>query len=201
MFKRLFISMIALALMLSTFVSNAGIVFAQEKQSLAISVVCEETNDLYNTLINNYEGVIRYDTFQDAYNAIGTNGTKGIMILADAYPTLTTVNITEEQRDALVEKGVRLYIEYPENNSVLGIDYGTPQAMGYDRAIVVNAEAMQMENMSLLYVHGAHYVTKAYTSDDESAWLVNARVAGYDTAVFGLTDCKPYVMIDVNDNV
>ena len=76
------------------------------------------------------------------------------------------------------------------------------KAMSYDRAVVINSEAMGMEMYSILYVHGAQYLKKTDISD---SWLVAATVAGYDNAEFydeetgELTDCTPYSMIEVND--
>ena len=61
--------------------------------------------------------------------------------------------------------------------------------MGYNRAVVTDAEALGMENHSLLYVNGARFVRK---TDISRSWLVSARVVGYDTADYGLTNCTPY---------
>ena len=128
------------------------------------------------------------------------------MLLADGYPSTRTV-ITAEQAARISELGVRLYVEYPEVNEALGIvGYGDTERMGYDRAICTNPDRMGMAAYSLLYVHGAIYAKKAADADkltsdiesgaDSSVWLVNATVAGYDTADFGLTDCTPYTMLE-----
>ena len=210
MLKKLFVMMLSMTLMMGVFASNCYVVFAQGKQKLNISVVGAETNDLYKTLVDNYDGIVRYDSFADAYNQIDANGTKGIMVLADVYPTTTVVSVTADEYAALTAKGVRLYIEYPADNEVLGIDYDGTAVMNHNRMVVTNKDAFGFDkDQYILYVHGAQFVKKSPTltadkktvANPSETWLVSAKVAGYDTASFGLTDCTPYTLLDVNNNV
>ncbi|MBQ8740854.1 MAG: hypothetical protein IJY79_04825, partial [Clostridia bacterium] len=162
----------------------------ETKQTLNISVVTTKTdNDLLTTLQANYDGIKHYTTLDAALADVETNITKGIMVLADNYPNSTTA-ITDAQATTINNLGVRLYVEFPTNNETLGITgFGTASAVGsmyYDRAVVVDAEAVGMDEYSLLYVHGAKYLKK---EDTTNSWLVNAKVAGYDVADFGLEGC------------
>ena len=176
---------------------------ADDKATLNISVVTNKAdNDLVKTLSENYNGITVYSTLDAALADVSANGTKGIMVLADKYPGTATA-ITAAQASKINELGVRVYVEYPQNNEALGIvGYEGTKAMDYDRAIVIDDDAMGMEMYSLLYVHGAQYATK---SDISNSWLVAAKVAGYDTAEYydeetgELTDCTPYSMLEVND--
>lgn len=191
--KKVLMSIVVFALVLS------GLIFDMKAESnfaINISVVCDESNDLYKTLVANYSGVSRYSNFEEALN--NTEPNSGIMILADEYPKLTQIQINDDQKQKLDNDNIRLYIEYPENNALLNINYDGSALMNYDRAVVVDESAMNMPEYSLLYVHGARYIKK---SDISNAWLVNARVAGYDTASFQLEGCTPYAMIDVNNNL
>lgn len=161
-----------------------------QKVTLNISVVTtDKTNDLLKTLSNNYKGIRVYSSLDDALNDTQTNRTKGIMVLSDNYPDSITA-ITDAQAKKINETGVRLYIEYPSVNDTLGIiGFSGTGKMGFDRAVVMDSAAMAMEKHSLLYVHGAQFVKK---DDISNSWLVNATVAGYDEAVYGLDGCVDY---------
>lgn len=167
-----------------------------QTSELDLSFVSSADNDLYQVAFDNYTGVKRYDTLSEAIAAAG-EGT-GIAVLADAYPDQTAIDLTGEEYALIESKGLRLYIEYPANNENLGIAYDGSEVMGYNRAVVTDAEALGMENHSLLYVNGARFIKK---TDVSKAWLVSARVVGYDTASYGLTNCTPYSLLEVDGNV
>lgn len=196
MFKKLLAVILASVTFTSTLSHTVLSAAASQKATLSISVVTTRSaNDLLKTLNANYSGIKVYSSLDDALNNVKADGTKGIMLLADNYPNSTTA-ITDAQAAKINELGVRLYIEYPDNNALLGITgYNGIKKMGYDRAIVTDADALGVEIYSLLYVHGAQFAAK---TDVTRSWLVNATVAGYDTADFGLSDCTPYSMIELN---
>lgn len=208
MMKKVWVSILVFALTLSGFQYKSVALYANEKEEINLSVVANESNDLYKTLVDNYSGVERFDSLGDAI--IEASEKEGIMVLADAYPTLTKITISEEEKAILEEKAIRLYVEYPENNDLLGISYDGTAVMGHNRVIVTNKDAFGFDKEQyLLYAHGAQFVKKApaLTSDKKTVedpattWLVSAKVAGYDTASFGLTDCTPYTLLEVNGNV
>ncbi len=168
------------------------------KEMLNVAIVTgDENNDLLKTSLDNYDGVRVFVTLGDAITAAEEGSVKGIMILADNYPNTTTVFTDTEAERLNALKDVRVYVEYPAVNEALGIvGYEGTDVMGYDRAVVTDAEALGMEKFSLLYVHGAKYAVK---TDVSSSWLVNAKVAGYDAADFGLDGCEPCSMLELND--
>lgn len=188
---------------------------AEEKQELKIAVVTTDTeNDLYVTLLNNYNGIQKFSSLDEIMGSYTdedvTNDVDvaGIMILADNYPNTTNINITDEQFQLLKDKGIRLYVEYPENNDVLGITgYSGTNLMDYNRMVITDAVAMNMELYSLLYVSGARYVKKAATLNESGAinetnvWAVSAKVAGYDVGKYALKDTTPYILLEENNNV
>ena len=167
-----------------------------QTSELDVAFVSSEKNDLYQVAFDNYTGVRRYDTLSEA--VLAAEEGSGIAVLADAYPDLTATTLTDEDYASIESKALRLYIEYPENNDRLGIAYDGTGVMGYNRAVVTDAEALDMENHSLLYVNGARFVKK---TDIRDAWLVSAKVVGYDTATYGLTNCTPYSLLEVEGNV
>ncbi len=184
---------------------------AGEKQTLNISVVTTKTdNDLLTTLQANYNGIEHYTSLDTALTDADEG--QGIMVLADNYPGASTA-ITDTQAAIVNEKGIRLYIEYPKNNATLGITgFGEASAAGnmyYDRAVIMNT-ATGLNQYDLLYVHGAKYLKK---EDTTNSWIVNAKVAGYDTAIYELDGCVaetdttlaafrqnhvPYSMLEIN---
>lgn len=176
------------------FFDELGIV--TQTAELDLSFVSKPDNDLYQVAFDNYTGVRRYDTLSEAIAAAGDG--EGIAVLADAYPDRTAIELTEGEYALIESKALRLYIEYPENNDRLGIAFDGTEVMGYNRAVVTDAEALGMENHSLLYVNGARFVRK---TDISRSWLVSARVVGYDTADYGLTNCTPYSLLEVDGNV
>lgn len=175
------------------------------KATLNVSVVtANQSNDVVKTLNENYNGISVYSTLDDALAAAETNETKGIMVLADNYPTTATA-ITDTQAATIESLGVRVYVEYPANSAALGITgFDGTGTMGYDRAVVTDADALGMQLYSILYAHGAQYMKK---TDISNSWLVNATVVGYDAVSEGfydattgeLTDCTPYSMLEVNE--
>ena len=201
--KRFLLTFVVILAIALSIVAISVSAIADKKETLDIAVVTNDAdNDLVKTLEANYNGISTYSTLDAALDNVGGKGIKGIMVLADKYPG-TTVAITDSQAAKINELGVRVYVEYPANSDALGITgYSGTKAMDYDRAIVMDSEAMGMEMYSILYVHGAQYLKKTDISD---SWLVAATVAGYDNVEFydeetgELTDCTPYSMLEVND--
>ena len=148
------------------------------KNQKRISLSCEEDNDLYLTLKENKISCTRYNTPAEAINGAGERS--GVLILADGYPERTTV------MDALLfekasNKKLRLYVEYP--SYLPGVEVGTPRGTHWERAVVSSdAFAPSLQKLHILAIHDCRFVTmKAENSD-----IVIARIAGFDSAVYGL---------------
>ena len=178
---------------------------SEPKPTLRIAVVsADPSNDLYRTMVANFDGVKLCRSLDEAIAL--KNDVKGVMILADGYPEQKT-RVTFEQVEALLSSEVRVYIEYPENNDALGITgYGDEKAMESARGVVVDSDKLQTPLYSLLYVNGALFPTKPFDaakvgSKDNNAWLVAAKVAGYDVAEYALNDAASYVLLEENGRV
>jgi len=175
------------------------------KPKLRVAVVsADPSNDLCRTTVANFDGVKLCRSLDEAVAL--KNDVKGVMILADGYPDQKT-RVTPEQVEALLSSEVRIYIEYPENNDALGITgYGDEKAMENARGVVVDSDKLQTPLYSLLYVNGALFPTKPFDpakvgAKDNNAWLVAAKVAGYDVAEYALKDAAPYVLLEENGRV
>ncbi len=194
------LAIVLVVAVLVTSVSTAVIsAFAADtKQTLNISVVTTDTsNDLLKTLQANYDGIKQYSSIANAVSNVDANGTDAIMVLAGAgvnyqYTNTSTDYITADVYKTLQDKGVRLYVEFPKNNSAIGItgysQYGETDAVKnmsneYRRAIVTStgADNIDLAENTLLYAHGARYLKKL---DTTNAWLTHAKVAGYDTVAY-----------------
>ncbi len=148
---------------------------------------CSEDNDLYRVASASGIACSRYDHVEEAV-AQAPQGS-GLLILADGYPDETTQVESQVYEDA-AKKRLRLYVEFP--SSVPGLRVGQPQHVAYgkhhnilDRA-VVNSEVFgpALKRLRILALHNCVYVP----IESHTAELVLARVAGFDTAVYGLPE-------------
>ncbi len=153
---------------------------AEESRSLELTVACSPDNDLFRVLSAQGYEVRRYDDVSDAL-AGAAEGT-GVLILADAYP---------EQRVALDaalfavagREKLRIYVEYP--SYLPDFQLGPPQKTQWERAVVASDRfAPHLEKLRILAIHGCHFLPVTA----EKPHIVLARVAGFDTAVYGLPD-------------
>jgi len=139
---------------------------------------CRADNNLFQALAESGLRCPRYDKPTEAVTHAPTGG--GLLILADGYPTNTTV-IEPSLLDIAAAKQLRLYIEFPA--SLPGVEVGQPRGIKWERAVVTSGFfGHDLEKMRILSINGCQFTPPKVTNAD----LVLARVAGYDTAVFGL---------------
>jgi hypothetical protein len=146
----------------------------------AIVFQCAADNDLYRVMA---AGGQDYPRFADPLQAVRAAAEgAGLLILADGYPQQTTAVAPQVFREA-ARKRVRLYVEYPA--ALPGMSVGPPRPTGLERVVVASgAFGASLEKLRILAIHDCHFVeTKA-----ARVHLVAAKVAGFDTAVYGLAD-------------
>ena len=102
------------------------------------------------------------------------------MILADGYPGQIT-----EMDASLFEKAqgkkLGLYVEYP--SFIPGVEMGKPRGTQWERAVISSdAFAPELHKLRILAIHDCRFVP-IETADPD---IVVARVAGFDSAVYGL---------------
>lgn len=147
--------------------------------------ICSEGNDLYRVARASGIDCSRYGRAEEAV-AHASHGS-GLLILADAYPDQTTQIDPQVYREA-GKRGLRLYVEFPAE--VPDLRVGEPQHVAYGyyhnilERVVVASDAFKpaLERLRILDVHNCLYVPITAPT----AELVMARVAGFDTAVYGL---------------
>lgn len=146
------------------------------RQKIAIS--CEEGNDLYRVMKENNIPCIRFESPEEAIHHAKEGG--AVMILAQGYPA-ETVSLDSMLYQEIEQKQLRMYIEYP--TSVPGYPTKGIRDTHWERAVVSSdAFGSQLETNRILMIHGGQYVEMELDNPD----IVLARVAGFDSAVYGI---------------
>jgi hypothetical protein len=151
---------------------------AAAKQSAApLTFCCSEQNDLYVAL-----GKTRYPRFPTPLAAIRNAAPdSGVLLLADDYPARQTA-LDPAGFDLARQKNLRVLIEYPA--AVPGVELAAPRTATWERLVVSSDRFTPvLPKLRILAAHDCHFVP---VSGSPAADLVVARVAGYDTAIYGL---------------
>jgi hypothetical protein len=141
---------------------------------------CKPANDLYRVVENYWPGLPRFENVEDTLQRADAGS--GVLLLADYYPNVG-ITITSRHLDIASQKSLRLYVEYPA--SFPGLDISAPRETQWERTVVAsNAFGEQLPKLRILAIHGCRFaIVQAAASH-----LVLARIAGFDTAVYGLPD-------------
>ena len=141
---------------------------------------CRADNDLYRAMTAGGTKCARCETADQAVGRAPSGA--GVLILADGYPDKTT-DLPAQLLDGAAAKKLRLYIEYP--TSLPDLDLGKPRGTQWERAVVASdLFGPTLERLRLLAIHDCHFLpVKA-----DKPHIIVARVAGFDTAVYGLPD-------------
>ena len=158
----------------------SAILSAAAKQSaVPLTFCCSAQNDLYLALRQAH-----YPRFQTPLAAIQSAAPgSAVLLLADDYPARQTA--LDPTGFALAqEKQLRLFIEYPA--MVPGLELAPPRSTVWERVVVSSDSlAPALPRLRILAAHECYFVP---VSNAPPAELVVARVAGYDTALYGLPD-------------
>ena len=105
---------------------------------------------------------------------------EAVMILSDEYPE-KRVKLPNAFFSVVKEKELRVYIEFPL--AIPGVELGESVEAKYER-VVVNSSFFenQTDSLNILSVGGFNYIP----SNVKNGYMVAARVAGFDSAIFGL---------------
>ena len=116
-----------------------------------------------------------------------------VLLLADDYPRKTLEVAAEDYKKAEA-KNVFLYVEYP--SFVPGVALGPPRKTIWERFVVNDQDADGLARGQILMAHECQYLPCAVTN----ATLVVARVAGFDTAVFGIPASAEPILFPLNND-
>jgi len=148
---------------------------------------CAPQNDLYRAITSSGRTYPRFDRVEDAMRAAPRGS--GVAILADGYPSETT-QISPAVLQEAFAKRLRLYIEYPA--PMPGLDSGEPRDAEWERGVVASdAFGRELKRLSILALGRCRFVPMHAAKPD----LVLARVAGFDTAVYGLPEREVYPLL------
>jgi hypothetical protein len=146
---------------------------------------CREDNDLYRVARGSGIACVREEQPQDILRRAPKGS--GVLILAETYPE-HPANMKPEWFHLAAQKLLRLYLEFPASLPDLEVAAPRAVALGKDhnvleRVVVVSdAFAPPLQPMRILSLHDCHYIPIPTSNAD----LVLARVAGFDTALYGL---------------
>jgi len=145
---------------------------------------CEAENDLYRFLKQNGIPCSRFDASAKAIEMAPTGAP--VLILADGYPRSPT-QITPSLLTRARQKNLRLYVEYPA--SLPGLPGGQPKRTHWERAVITSERfGTRLEPLRIVGVQDCHYIP----FDADKPWIVIAKVAGFDRAVYGVpTSAQP----------
>lgn len=155
-----------------------GLVSSQAERLSTLTFCCARDNDLFQSLVQGGANPARFDSVDEAIDRAG-RGT-GVLVLADRYPSERTV-LGPEPLEKAKTKQLRLFLEYPR--SLPGIELGEPRGVRWERAVVAaEAEDWGLPKLRILAVHDCRFLP----APSAAPILVVARVAGFDTALYGL---------------
>ena len=148
-----------------------------------------------NSLDNDLASLLRKEGFRvvcrGSVREILSHAGKGsaVILAADGYPD-SPLSLSDKDISAIREKDLRVFAEYatlPGEKADIG-------EIGVERVVVTAPIGDSLHPMDLLSINRAAYLKK----DATDPLMVIARVAGFDTAVFGLdgTPCTPLVYRD-----
>ena len=159
--------------------STLNLLAARTKKPPAFTFCCTATNDLFLSLARAGEHYPRFARPVEALNSAAPNS--AVLIVADNYPA-QTVSLSADDFAIADKKNLRLYLEYPASNTP-GLDLGEPKTTEWERGVVASDDfGPNLPKLRILALHDCYFVpVKA-----EHPLLVVARVAGFDTAVYGI---------------
>lgn len=120
----------------------------------------------------------------------------GVLILSEQYPEHQVI-VNELFYKRIKEKGLHAYIEYP--SYVPGIPLGEIIKPSKQRAVVSSDFFGNLpDSLSILGINGLHYISSDTTI--KRPFIVAAQVAGFDSAIYGLTGKTDPLLFEIPDN-
>lgn len=142
---------------------------------------CSGKNDLYDAVIRSGGQAERYDTATEAIEK-ARHGS-GVLILAEHYPE-RPVELSPEDKQQIINKDLRAYIEY--SSGAYGSE-SKPQSAGLERGVVCSSFfGASLPFHAIVSPQNCRYLLLDSNQPGMKLHLVLAKVAGVDTAVFGL---------------
>src|SRR6185312_10785999 len=171
----------------------APLALAKTADLKSLVFCCSGSNDVYRVLTSAGGRMARYDT--PAKAIARAPKAAGILILPDGYPE-TPVQFSDQLLSQARDKKLRVYIEY-SSSSATSVE--KPQSAEWERAVVASSFfGPSLAPERILSLHECRYLPLPAARGGATMHLALARVAGFDTAVFGLPekDVHPLLVED-----
>ena len=172
-------------------ICSMGLLFCLTAQALFAAELplvfsCSPENDLYRAMSARGAHYPRYNNALEAVDKAPPGS--GVLILADGYPqNATPVDSTLEYA---AKRGLRVYIEYPSTLPDLTVE--PPRGSHLARAVIASDEfGPKLGKMRILDMRDCYFVPVKAAKPS----IVLARVAGFDTAVYGLPSSGVYPIL------
>lgn len=153
-----------------------------------------ESNDLYRQLVQEGFTIKRYSVIGDAIRDVPRG--QHLVVVSEGYPEHRTP-IRAEDYAAAKKKKLRIYIEYPA--FIPG--YELPDTVRYNKlergVVFSDLFGAALPAMSIVGVNGAHLIDIPVSKP----LLVMAKIAGFDSAVFGLKNTPYHTLLFRRNNM
>ncbi len=173
------------------FLLTSTSVICENKGRIVIS--CDKTNDLYTIIKNNNFKHSRYANPKEALS----NAKEGdiLLILADSYPAELT-KTDEDFYQTIEKKNIKAYIEYPSYIPDTQIE--KKQSNNKERVVTTSNFFKDIDSLTILVSNGLHYID--LNKEIKNPLAVAARVAGFNTAIYGLPDNTTPLLFRLNNS-
>lgn len=173
------------------FLLTSATVICENKGRIVIS--CDKTNDLYTIIKNNNFKHSRYANPKEALS----NAKEGdiLLILADSYPAELT-KTDEDFYHTIEKKNIKAYIEYP--SYIPDIQIEKKQSKNKERVVTTSNFFKDIDSLTILVSNGLHYID--LNKEIKNPLAVAARVAGFNTAIYGLPDNTTPLLFKLNNS-
>ncbi|MCK5738289.1 hypothetical protein KAH55_03875 [bacterium] len=146
-----------------------------------------EENDVKRILT---EAGIEFAVCEDADTAVKLAQTgAAILIFADDYPNVP-LSMDAKLLERAAKKNVRIFVEFPE--TIPGVQVAAPRHVTFERGVIASRGfTPRLEPMQIVMLQDCTFIPV----NDLPSHMVLAKVAGYDNAVYGLTDTEVYPLL------
>ena len=152
---------------------------------------CSPANNLYQMVARADPSARRYDSPLETVDRAADGA--GVLILADGYPAKLT-DVPAAVFDRARTRHLRLYVEFPR--AVPGVKLGDVRAATWERGVVASELfGNDLPKLRIVAPQDCHFTP----ADVPEADLIVGRVAGFDTAVYGLPKNRWPLLFSMND--
>lgn len=154
-----------------------GCMFGVRALAVPLTICCSADNDLHSALVKGGRIANRVSTFQEAVTAAPDGS--GVLLLSDGDGQ-RPARLSEGLLARAAEKHLRIYAE---NVLLPAQPAAQPRQAVWERVVVASdAFGKDLPKLRILTIHAARFLPVTA----KHCLLVEARVAGFDRAVFGL---------------